>query len=170
VRVLSIHPSRSYLLSNSFGGTDGQSHYNDTWSFDINTRTWSELTCIGYIPSPREGHAAALVNGIVYIFGGRGVNGKDLGDLTAFKISGEYSLTLLHSLSPNGFLDRRWFLFQNMGPTPAGRSGHAMASIGSKIYLVGGESFAPTKGEDPNVIHVLNTSQIIHCIFSFVFA
>jgi hypothetical protein len=71
---------------------------------------------------------------------------------------------------PNGFLDQRWYMFQNMGPTPAGRSGHAMASIGSMIYLVGGESFAPTKGEDPNVIHVLNTSKIIHCIFSFVFA
>jgi hypothetical protein len=100
VRVLSIHPSRSYLLSNSFGGTDGQYHYNDTWSFDINTRTWSELTCFGYIPSPREGHAAALVDGVVYIFGGRGPDGKDLEDLAAFKISSEYSLTLLHSLSP----------------------------------------------------------------------
>jgi hypothetical protein len=53
----------------------------------VPTRQWSELSCIGYIPSPREGHAAALVDDVVYVFGGRGVDGKDLGDLTAFKIS-----------------------------------------------------------------------------------
>ncbi|CAL1695133.1 unnamed protein product [Somion occarium] len=45
-----------------FGGTDCQYHYNDTWVFDTITRTWSELNCIGFIPSPREGHAAALVD------------------------------------------------------------------------------------------------------------
>ncbi len=48
---------------------------------------WTELQCIGYIPVPREGHAAALVDDVIYIFGGRDVNGKDLGDLAAFKIS-----------------------------------------------------------------------------------
>ena len=55
--------------------------------FDVPTRRWEELSCIGYIPSPREGHAAALVDDVMYVFGGRGVDGKDLGDLTAFKIS-----------------------------------------------------------------------------------
>ena len=70
-----------------FGGTDGSYHYNDTWAFDVNSRTWQELTCIGYIPVPREGHAAALVDDVIYVFGGRGVDGKDLGDLAAFKIT-----------------------------------------------------------------------------------
>lgn len=75
-----------------FGGTDCQYHYNDTWMFDTTTNTWSELTCIGFIPSPREGHAAALVDDVIYVFGGRGVDGKDLGDLSAFKISSAYLL------------------------------------------------------------------------------
>jgi len=70
-----------------FGGTDGQYHYNDTWSYDTNSRIWTELQCIGFIPSPREGHAAAVVDDVIYIFGGRGVDGKDLGDLAAFKMS-----------------------------------------------------------------------------------
>ena len=74
----------------SFGGTDGQYHYNDTWAFDVNTRQWTELKCIGFIPSPREGHAATLVGDVVYIFGGRGVDGNDLGDLAAFKITSEF--------------------------------------------------------------------------------
>ncbi|KAL0951449.1 hypothetical protein HGRIS_008138 [Hohenbuehelia grisea] len=126
-----------------FGGTDGQYHYNDTWSFDINTRTWSELQCIGFIPSPREGHAAALVDDVIYIFGGRGVDGKDLSDLAAFKIS-----------------NQRWYMFQNMGPSPSGRSGHAMAAVGTKVFVLGGESFGPSRPEDTGIIHVLDTKHI----------
>ncbi|KNZ74735.1 Tip elongation aberrant protein 1, partial [Termitomyces sp. J132] len=73
---------------NIFGGTDGKFHYNDTWRFDIHICQWSEIHCIGYIPEPREGHAAALVNDVIYIFGGRSGNGKNLqDDLCAFQIS-----------------------------------------------------------------------------------
>jgi hypothetical protein len=90
-RLLSLQIFTTEFTDHSFGGTDGQYHYNDTWAFDINTRKWSELQCIGFIPSPREGHGAALVDDVVYVFGGRGVDGKDLGDLAAFKISSMYS-------------------------------------------------------------------------------
>lgn len=99
-----------------FGGTDCQYHYNDTWIFDINTRTWSELTCIGFIPSPREGHAASVVDDVVYVFGGRGVDGKDLGDLGAFKLSSESSIVcapmiiLIAIQISAGICSRRWDL------------------------------------------------------------
>ncbi|CAL1695132.1 unnamed protein product [Somion occarium] len=129
-----------------FGGTDCQYHYNDTWVFDTITRTWSELNCIGFIPSPREGHAAALVDDVMYVFGGRGLDGKDLGDLGAFKLS-----------------NQRWYMFQKMGPAPSARSGHAMASVGSRVFVLGGlggESLDPTKPEDPTLIHVLDTKHI----------
>ena len=86
-----------------FGGTDGSYHYNDTWMFDVPTRRWEELSCIGYIPSPREGHAAALVDDVMYVFGGRGVDGKDLGDLTAFKISSESIPYLVCRVRSNNF-------------------------------------------------------------------
>lgn len=72
-----------------FGGTDGNFHYNDTWRFDPKTGEWTELSCIGYIPVPREGHAAAMVDDVMYVFGGRDVNGKDLGDLAAFRITSQ---------------------------------------------------------------------------------
>lgn len=77
----------------SFGGTDGEFHYNDTWSYNILTREWTELDCIGYLPVAREGHAAALVGDVVYVFGGRDVKGQDLGDLAAFKVSSELRRT-----------------------------------------------------------------------------
>ncbi|KAG6821366.1 hypothetical protein H0H93_014163 [Arthromyces matolae] len=125
-----------------FGGTDGKYHYNDTWSFDMQTRQWSELQCIGFIPAPREGHAAAVIEDVMYVFGGRGVDGKDLNDLSAFKIS-----------------NQRWYMFQNMGPAPSGRSGHAMASVNSKVYVLGGESSQPSK-EDPTFVNILDTKHI----------
>ncbi|GAA5977746.1 hypothetical protein JCM11641_001396 [Rhodosporidiobolus odoratus] len=126
-----------------FGGTDGSYHYNDTWSYDLTTGVWTELACIGYIPVPREGHAATLVDDVMYVFGGRGVDGKDLDDLAAFRIS-----------------NHRWFMFQNMGPSPSGRSGHAMATWQTKVLVLGGESYTSTKPDDPTMVHVLDTTKI----------
>lgn len=126
-----------------FGGTDGQYHYNDTWKLDVSTGTWKELDCIGYIPLPREGHAATLVDDVMYVLGGRGVDGKDLDDLAAFKIS-----------------NQRWYMFQNMGPAPAGRSGHSMASWQGKVYVLGGESYTSARPDDPSIVHVLDTGKI----------
>jgi len=126
-----------------FGGTDGNFHYNDTWAYDTTTHSWTELSCIGYIPVPREGHAATLVDDVMYVFGGRGVDGKDLEDLAAFKIS-----------------TQRWFMFQNMGPAPSGRSGHAMATWQNKVYVLGGESYTSSRADDPSMLHVLDTSKI----------
>jgi len=90
-----VSPKRRSDFAYSFGGTDGQYHYNDTWCFNTSTCVWSELSCIGYIPVPREGHASTLVDDVVYVFGGRSVDGKDLEDLAAFKIS-SMCHTLVH--------------------------------------------------------------------------
>lgn len=105
---------------------------------------WAELQCTGYIPSPREGHAATLVDDVMYVFAGRGVDGRDLEDLAAFKITG-----------PEG-VARRWFMFQHMGPTPSGRSGHAMATWNSKVFVLGGESYNGAT-YDPNFLNILDT-------------
>ncbi|KAI0673362.1 galactose oxidase [Trametes maxima] len=128
-----------------FGGTDGQYHYNDIWAFDTRSRTWSEYWVSGYIPSPREGHGAALVGDIVYVFGGRGVDGANIGELAAFRI-------------PN----QRWYMFHNMGPEPAPRSGHGMVSVGSRVFVLGGvsEDDLDGTGKDANVAYVLETDMI----------
>lgn len=126
-----------------FGGTDGQYHYNDTWCYDVASNAWRELSCIGYIPVPREGHAACLVDDVMYIFGGRGVDGKDLGDLASFRIS-----------------NQRWYMFANMGPSPSGRSGHALTAFQNKVVVLGGESFTGAKPDDPSIVYVLDTAKI----------
>ncbi len=84
---LSSSPSPLIIISCRFGGLDHQHYYNDTWSFDISTRKWTELQCTGSIPFPRFGHAAVLVDDVMYVFGGNTFNGTLLGDLTALNLS-----------------------------------------------------------------------------------
>jgi N-acetylneuraminic acid mutarotase len=74
-----------------FGGIGDhwQQYYNDTWSFDISTRKWTELQCTGSIPSPRGGHVAVLVDGIMYVFGGFTSKSYYLDELYAFQLSSE---------------------------------------------------------------------------------
>ena len=71
-----------------FGGNNGRHYYNDPWSFDISTRKWTELQCTGSIPSPRGGHAAVLVDDVMYVYGGR-INKIVLDDLVALQLSSE---------------------------------------------------------------------------------
>lgn len=127
-----------------FGGTNGFQWFNDVWSYDPAVNKWTQLDCIGYIPVPREGHAASLVDDVMYVFGGRTEDGADLGDLAAFRIS-----------------SRRWYTFQNMGPSPSPRSGHSMTTVGKSIVVVGGEpSSTTTQVNDLSIVYVLDTTKI----------
>src|SRR6266403_3495266 len=84
---LSSSPSPLIIMSCRFGGVDRPHWYNDTWSFDISTRKWTELQCTGTIPPPRSGHAAVLVDDVMYVFGGPALDKTNLGDLTALNLS-----------------------------------------------------------------------------------
>jgi Galactose oxidase, central domain len=68
------------------GGYCSPRYFNDTWSFNISTRKWSELQCTGSIPSPHESHAAVLIDDVMYVYGGRTVGKTILGDPTAFNL------------------------------------------------------------------------------------
>ncbi|KJR85587.1 cell polarity protein (Tea1) [Sporothrix schenckii 1099-18] len=132
------------LLRRRFGGTNGFQWFNDVWCYDPATNSWTQQDCIGYIPVQREGHAAALVDDVMYIFGGRTEEGADLGDLAAFRIT-----------------SRRWYTFQNMGPSPSPRSGHSMTSVGKSIVVLGGEpSSATTTVNDLALVYMLDTNKI----------
>ena len=80
----------------------------------------------------------------MYIFGGRTEEGADLGDLAAFRIT-----------------SRRWYTFQNMGPSPSPRSGHSMTAFGKQIVVLAGEpSSAARDPSELSMVYVLNTSKI----------
>ena len=80
----------------------------------------------------------------MYIFGGRTQDGNDLGDLAAFRIT-----------------SRRWYTFQNMGPSPSPRSGHSMTAYGQQIVVLAGEpSSAPRDPSELSLVYVLDTAKI----------
>src|SRR6266566_8467025 len=83
-------PSPLFITFCRFGGHDFPYKFNDTWSFNISTRKWTELRCTGSIPSPRAGHAAVLVDDVMYVFDGRTHDSTYLGDLTAFNLSSKW--------------------------------------------------------------------------------
>lgn len=133
-----------WLIGLRFGGTNGTHWFNDVWSYDPVPSAWAQLECIGYIPASREGHSAALVNDVMYIFGGRTEEGADLGDLAAFRLT-----------------SRRWYTFQNMGPSPSARSGHSMTAFGNQIIVLAGEpSSAPQDADELSLAYILDTSKI----------
>jgi hypothetical protein len=61
---------------------------------------------------------------------------------------------------------RRWFRFQNMGPSP--RLCHTMASEGTRVFVIGGNSSAGARGDESTLIHVLETSTFFLFVMSFV--
>lgn len=80
----------------------------------------------------------------MYIFGGRTEEGADLGDLAAFRIA-----------------SRRWYTFQNMGPSPSARSGHSMTAHGRQIIVLAGEpSTAPRDPAELSMVYILDTGKI----------
>ncbi|KAF8499070.1 hypothetical protein F5888DRAFT_1611375 [Russula emetica] len=134
-----------------FGGYGNpNTKFNDTWSFNISTRKWTELQCTGPIPSPRATHAAVLIDDVMYVFGGLALDGTNLGGLTAFKLS-----------------TQRWTAFQDVGSSPSGRSGHAMACDGTRVFVLGGELSLAAQVDEAKLIHVLDTSMYFLFVISF---
>jgi len=131
-----------------FGGTDGTFVYNDIWSFNIDTRLWTPFKTIGFTPPPREDHAAAIIEDVIYVLGGFRPGGKQLMDLVAFKIS--------HG---------RWYRILDSISTPRWHScfAHAMVSIGTCLFIVGHGTSDKTTNSLPGELgyyytHTLETS------------
>ncbi|KAI9495965.1 hypothetical protein BDB00DRAFT_178716 [Zychaea mexicana] len=125
-----------------FGGTDGDHLYNDIWAFDLQARIWMQVPAVGYIPVPRTDFSCAMVDGVMYIFGGRGPDGQDLGDLCAFRIKSQ-----------------RWYMFQNMGPTPSARHGLSIATVKEKMIVLGGDNNVG-RLDDVSNAYILDSSKI----------
>ncbi|KAF9102986.1 Negative regulator of mitotic exit [Mortierella sp. AM989] len=132
------HDGKIYI----FGGADADYFYNDIWCFDPRALTWTPIPASGYLPTGRHGHSCTVSDGTMYIFGGFSPDGTELGDAYAFKIH-----------------ERRWYLFQNVGPIASARSGHTMCTVKDRIYILGGES-EQTKLEDSALIYYLEISKV----------
>ncbi|HAQ34642.1 MAG: hypothetical protein CMF74_03275 [Maricaulis sp.] len=102
---------------------------------DPATGEWSERA---EMPSPHAGHATAVVEGRIHVFGGRGADlSQTLSDHLVYDIAAD-----------------RW---ENAEGLPAPRTDAAAAVIGTRIYLIGGGAgggfFAPFTAVDETDIY-----------------
>ncbi|KAF8674725.1 Kelch motif [Rhizoctonia solani] len=126
-----------------FGGYyDGDAIFNDTWCFDMNTKTWTELDCTGPTPPRQSGHAVALVGDVVYMFGGW-PDHAELGNTWCFRIT-----------------EKRWYPLPDMGLRPSLSLGHTLATIGDRVIYVGQGEIYDEQTSKPQLIYVLDTASI----------
>ncbi|KAI8080017.1 uncharacterized protein BX664DRAFT_303192 [Halteromyces radiatus] len=133
-----VYDNRLYV----FGGSDGEHMYNDIWAFDFQTRQWAPVPAAGFIPTAREHCAAALVDDALYVLGGRNSDHQELNDLCAFRIRSQ-----------------RWYMFQNMGPSPTARHSLTMTAVKEKMFVIGGEIKLGSKTDDSS-IYILDSGKI----------
>ena len=57
----------------------------------------------------------------------------------------------------------RWFKFNNVGPSPRGRSAHAMASDGTRVFVLGGYSQG-ARADEISLIHIFDTSMYVYFV------
>ena len=62
---------------------------------------------------------------------------------------------------------QRWIAFQDIGPSPSGRSGHAVASDGRRVFVLGGELSPEAQADETKLIHVLDISMYFLFVISF---
>ena len=60
---------------------------------------------------------------------------------------------------------RRWFKFHNVGTSPCRRLAHAMASHGTRVFVLGGYS-ADARSDEISLVHVFDTSMYFHSVFT----
>lgn len=101
------------------------------------TYSWVTRGVSGPIPAPRQGHAAAVVDKKVYIFGGSSGSGY----------GGEHSNTTSEPVYLNDLfllrvgLQITWERLQQLGDIPCARDGHTLSAVGSVLYLFGGSNY-----------------------------
>ncbi|XP_035223900.1 kelch domain-containing protein 2-like isoform X1 [Stegodyphus dumicola] len=97
---------------------------NQFFEYDPQKNQWNRPVCTGNFPSARAAHAAAVMNGKVYIFGGRHdrfrLNDMHCLDMESMKWSGPLPIE---------------------GPIPEGRSWHSLTALTERyLILYGGFS------------------------------
>ena len=73
-----------------------------------------------------------------------------------------------HVLVQTQNLAQRWTALQDIGPSPSARGHHAMASVGTRVFVLGGtSSISGSLVDETKPIHVLDTSMYFLFVISF---
>eukprot|EP01127_Copromyxa_protea_P019030 TRINITY_DN6095_c1_g1_i2.p1 TRINITY_DN6095_c1_g1~~TRINITY_DN6095_c1_g1_i2.p1 ORF type:complete len:468 (+),score=84.96 TRINITY_DN6095_c1_g1_i2:248-1651(+) len=126
-----------------FGGfeREGDRYFNDMWSFDTDTLSFQKIETHGNIPEGRCGHSTTLVDGKIWVFGGRVKVPLGSG---IFSGTGLQYRNDLYCFDP---ATSEWTRYEPRGIGPSGRALHSANAIGHKIYIFGGAN-SSGQGDD----------------------
>eukprot|EP00252_Welwitschia_mirabilis_P000548 TRINITY_DN1051_c0_g1_i1.p1 TRINITY_DN1051_c0_g1~~TRINITY_DN1051_c0_g1_i1.p1 ORF type:complete len:327 (-),score=74.43 TRINITY_DN1051_c0_g1_i1:530-1510(-) len=94
---------------------------NKLYVFDLENMTWSVSDAKGDVPPPRIGVTMASVGSVIYLFGGRDAEHRELNQFYSFDTVG-----------------CTWTLISEEDSSPPHRSYHAMAADKKAVYVFGG--------------------------------
>ncbi|CAB03122.1 Kelch domain-containing protein 3 [Caenorhabditis elegans] len=122
-----------------FGGyeEDAQRFSQETYVFDFATSTWREMHTKNDPPRWRDFHTASVIDGMMYIFGGRSDESGQVGDEHLFHtIHDQYDDTLMALNLATGAWTRTKVPENTM--KPGGRRSHSTWVYDGKMYMFGG--------------------------------
>lgn len=134
--VSAVVEGRIYVIGGRVGGTPSASTFNehrDTSRMDIfdpETGTWSRGVDA---PTARNSAASAVIDGRIYIVGGRQYLAQTDGNAVNVNVA---SLEVF---------DPETGLWSVRAPLPQAAGGVAAAAVEGKLYVVGGEQWSPTR-------------------------
>uniref|UniRef100_A0A1I7UWE9 Kelch domain-containing protein 3-like n=1 Tax=Caenorhabditis tropicalis TaxID=1561998 RepID=A0A1I7UWE9_9PELO len=122
-----------------FGGfeEDMQRFSQETYVFNFSTSTWRELHTTDSPPLWRDFHTASVINGIMYIFGGRSDHQGQVGDEHLFHSTHDlYDATLMALNLSTGVWSKP--TVEDNGTRPGGRRSHSTWVFDDKMFMFGG--------------------------------
>ncbi|MGD1941029.1 MAG: Kelch repeat-containing protein [Leptolyngbyaceae cyanobacterium] len=123
-----------YVVGGRFKGAPDAANFNDHFDtasvlvFDPITEVWSPAPDI---PTARNSHAAAVIDGKMYIVGGRQFTEQPNGDYASINVA---------SLEVYDPAAESW---ETLAPLPQAAGGITAATVDGKLYVFGGEQWVP---------------------------
>ena len=113
-----------------FGGFSRGTRFNDTWRFDLQSKTWTELATAGTVPAKRCLHASAFLasRSELLMFGGIAGGGTRAGDFFGDT----------HALD---VATGSWTRVEGEGPSPREGTVMVYSSDADAVFLWGGKAF-----------------------------
>eukprot|EP01090_Pellita_catalonica_P002547 TRINITY_DN1211_c0_g1_i1.p1 TRINITY_DN1211_c0_g1~~TRINITY_DN1211_c0_g1_i1.p1 ORF type:complete len:313 (-),score=51.27 TRINITY_DN1211_c0_g1_i1:65-1003(-) len=112
-----------------FGGFQSQGdsyrgdNYDDLYSFDFTSNSWTKHQNKGPTPCPRAGHSSDIVGSKMFTFGGSSSSRAEMNELHYLDLS-----------------DFTWLKTRGRGKIPDERYGHSTAIVGKNLFLFGGST------------------------------
>lgn len=106
----------------------GSGLFNEVWRFSAKDCFWEHVTCLGFPPSPRDGHTATKIEGTdIIVYGGRGVS-LDRSDRVIADTQKVKSYTQRECFNETFLFQtesRQWTQLLRKSQCPSGRRGHS---------------------------------------------